>query len=214
MNSISSAGGDPVRRDAAATSSGDAQATGSGDAAAVSPARPAGLPGDDARGHRRLTAAVRESLRALSIQLALLNRQVGARLELREGDIACLDLIDRLGPLSPSALARNSGLHPATLTGVLDRLERGGWITRDRDASDRRGVRIRALRDRQGDLLGLYAPMNSALQQICSGYSESELELIAGFLRRSTDAGHNAAGELASAGENVIQPSATPADHG
>lgn len=164
---------------------------------------------DDTRSHRRLTAVVRESLRELSIQLALLNRQVGVRLELKEADIACLDLIDRLGPLSPSALARGSGLHPATLTGILDRLERGGWIARDRDSADRRGVSIRALRGRQGDLLGLYAPMNSALQQICSGYSESELELIAGFLRRSTDAGHSAAGELASPGDTVNRP---PAD--
>jgi DNA-binding MarR family transcriptional regulator len=157
---------------------------------------------EDPRGRRRLTAAVRDSLRALSIQLALLNRQVGARLELREPDIACLDLIDRLGPLSPSALARAAGLHPATLTGVLDRLERGGWIARDPDSSDRRGVSIRTLHGRQADLLGLYAPMNAALQQICSGYSESELDLIAGFLRRTTDAGHNAARELASPGDS------------
>ena len=201
MTSISSAGRGAARKDAAPTSSGDAAATRA--------ARRAGA-GGEARSHRRLTAAVRESLRELSIQLALLNRQVGARLELREADIACLDLIDRLGPLSPSALATGSGLHPATLTGVLDRLERGGWIARDRDSSDRRGVRIRALRDRQADLIGLYAPMNSALQQICSGYSESELELIATFLRRCTDAGRNAAGELASPGGNVSRPS----DHG
>lgn len=185
-----------------------------GDAGSAGSPRPAAAPAvDDERQRPRLTAAVRQSLRELGIQLALLNRQVGVRLELREGDIACLDLIDRLGPLSPSALARDSGLHPATLTGVLDRLERGGWITRDRDASDRRGVRIRALRDRQGDLLGLYAPMNSALQQICGGYSDSELKLIAGFLRRCTDAGHNAAGELASAGGNLNPPPATPSDH-
>lgn len=150
----------------------------------------------DLHSRRRLTTAVRDSLRALSIQLALLNRQVGSRLELRDADIACLDLIDRLGPLSPSALARATGLHPATLTGVLDRLERGGWIARDRDGSDRRAVRIRALHGRRADLIGLYAPMNSALQRICQGYSESELELIAGFLRRTTEAGQSAAAGL------------------
>jgi DNA-binding MarR family transcriptional regulator len=150
-----------------------------------------------ARGRRRLTAAVRESLRELSIQLALLNRQVGAHLDLRDTDIGSLDLISRYGPLSPSALARRAGLHPATLTGILDRLEHGGWIARERDAPDRRGVRLRALRGRNAELLGLYAPMNSALEQICTGYSEAELELLAGFLRRATEAGHSATSDLA-----------------
>jgi MarR family len=41
---------------------------------------------------------------------------------------SCLDLITRHGPLSPSAPARRAGLHPATMTGILDRLERGGWV--------------------------------------------------------------------------------------
>jgi DNA-binding MarR family transcriptional regulator len=153
-----------------------------------------------ASGRRRLTAAVREALRELSIQLALLNRQVGAHLDLRDADIGCLDLINRYGPLSPSALARRAGVHPATLTGVLDRLEQGGWIVRERDAPDRRGVRLRALRGRNAELLGLYAPMNSALEHICAGYTEAELELLLGFLRRATDAGHSATSELADHG--------------
>jgi hypothetical protein len=40
----------------------------------------------------------------------------------------------------PSALARRIGVHLATMPGVLDRLEAGGWITRERAAEDRRGV--------------------------------------------------------------------------
>src|SRR4029453_2036470 len=80
-----------------------------------------------ARRRRRLAAAIGKSLRELAIQLSLLNHQIGGPLELQDVDIDCLDLIDRRGPLSPSALAREAGLHPATITGILDRLERGGW---------------------------------------------------------------------------------------
>jgi DNA-binding MarR family transcriptional regulator len=90
-----------------------------------------------------------------NIQLSLLNRRVGSRVELSDGDLSCLDLIGREGPFTPSALARVTGLHPATVTGVLDRLERGGWIARDRDAADRRAVQVRALRERNGELLRL-----------------------------------------------------------
>jgi DNA-binding MarR family transcriptional regulator len=153
--------------------------------------------GDHARPRRRQAGAIRADLRALAIQLSLLNHQVSARLELKDTDLDCLDLISRHGPLSPSALARLAGLHPATLTGILDRLQKGGWIARERDPVDRRAVNLRALRDRGGELLGHYAGMNAALDQICADYSEDELELISGFLRRITGAGESATSELA-----------------
>jgi DNA-binding MarR family transcriptional regulator len=149
-----------------------------------------------ARRRRRLAAAIGKSLRDLAIQLSLLNHQVGAQLDLRDVDLDCLDLIDRLGPLSPSALARRAGLHPATITGILDRLESGGWIARERDPADRRAVVVRSLRDRYSDLLRLYAGMNRSMNKIYAGYDESELELIADFLHGTADAGRSATEEL------------------
>jgi DNA-binding MarR family transcriptional regulator len=153
---------------------------------------------DSTRYRRRLSTAVKESLRELSIQLSLLNHHVGARVDLKDVDLDCLDLINRNGPLSPSAIARRAGLHPATMTGIIDRLERGGWVARDRGTADRRAVLIRALRDRNSELLHLYSGMNTALDQICAGYSDAELHLLADFLRRTAHAGQTATDELAS----------------
>ena len=155
--------------------------------------------GDAARRRRRQILGVRESLRELSRQLSLLNHRVSTRLDLRDTDLECLDLITKYGPLSPSALARRAGLHPATMTGILDRLEGGGWITRDRDpdATDRRAVTIRGRRERGAEVLGLYSGMNTSLEQICAGYTDAELELLAGFLRRATEAGRHATSDLA-----------------
>ena len=149
-----------------------------------------------ARRRRRLAAAIGKSLRELAIQLSLLNHQIGARLELQDVDIDCLDLIDRLGPLSPSGLARQAGLHPATITGILDRLESGGWVVRERDQSDRRAVLVRAQRDRYPDLMRLYAGMNRSMNEIYAGYEESELEVIADFLQRTANAGRGATDAL------------------
>lgn len=154
---------------------------------------------DQARRRRRTTATIKESLRELSIQLSLLNHQVGAHVDLKDVDVSCLDLINRHGPLSPSALARRAGLHPATMTGVLDRLQRGGWVTRQRDpdATDRRAVAVHALRDRNPEMFRLYSGMNDSMEQICAEYTDAELELLAGFLRRTTQAGHEATDLLA-----------------
>ncbi|MDQ0774395.1 DNA-binding MarR family transcriptional regulator [Streptomyces aurantiacus] len=151
----------------------------------------------DARRRRRLSSEIRESLRVLGVQLSLLNQQVGARLELKSVDVDCLDLINRHGPIGPSALARLAGLHPATLTGILDRLERGGWIARERDPNDRRATLLRPLRDRNPEILGLYAGMTSAVEEICADYDEAELALLADFLRRTSTAGRGATDELA-----------------
>jgi DNA-binding MarR family transcriptional regulator len=158
---------------------------------------PSKSPGD-VRTRRRLTTAVKESLRELSNQLSLLNHNVSGQVEIRGIDLDCLDIISRHGPLSPTALARRAGLHPATVTGILDRLQRGGWVVRERDphASDRRAVAVRALPDRAGELYSLYSGMNSRLDEICADYTDAELELIAGFVRRTTEAGNHAVEEL------------------
>src|SRR5262245_19941148 len=107
-------------------------------------------------GRRRLTVAVKDSLRQLSIQLSLLKRRVGAQLELKDVDWDVAEIVNRHGPLSPTALARRAGLHPAAMTGVLDRLERAGFVARDRDPSDRRAFTVRALRDRAREVYQLY----------------------------------------------------------
>lgn len=151
-----------------------------------------------ARRRRRTTVAVKQSLRQLRNQLSLLNHQVSANLELKDVDLDCLELITMDGPLSPSALARRAGLHPATMTGILDRLQRGGWIVRERDpeAADRRAIAVRAVPGRTAELYRLYSGMDSAMDGLCAEYSEAELELIAGFLRRTTSAGERATDDL------------------
>lgn len=153
----------------------------------------------DVRQRRRLTAAIKESMRDLGNQLTLLNHHVGSRLEIKDVDFDCLEVINRHGPLSPSALARRAGLHPATMTGVLDRLERGGWITRERDpqATDRRAVTVRATRDRVGEIFHLYAGMNASMDQICDSYDDAQLAVLADFLQRTAGAGRTATEELA-----------------
>ncbi|WP_370939382.1 MarR family transcriptional regulator [Amycolatopsis sp. cg13] len=154
---------------------------------------------DTARRRRRTTAALKESLRELRNQLSLLNHQVGGQLKLKDVDLDCLELISSAGPLSPSALARRAGLHPATVTGILDRLQRGGWIVRERDpdAADRRAVTVRAVPGRTQELFRVYSGMSSAMDDLCAGYTEDELMLIAGFLRRTAEAGRAATDELA-----------------
>lgn len=46
------------------------------------------------------------------------------------------------GPLTMGDLARRGGITEKTITGVIDRLERDGYVHRERDLADRRVVRV------------------------------------------------------------------------
>jgi DNA-binding MarR family transcriptional regulator len=148
------------------------------------------------RERNRLTTGIKRSLRDLSNQIALLNHQVSARLALKDIDLDCLDLISQHGPLSPGEIARRSGVHPATMTGILDRLEAGGWIVRERAATDRRAVQVRALKERTREVVQHYAGMDGSMDVVLAAYDETQLETIADFLSRSTAAGVAATNEL------------------
>src|SRR3954466_3496959 len=130
---------------------------------------------EEIRSRQRSTAAIRDSLRELRIQLALLNYRVGSQVELKDAERDMLDMLDTYGPLSPSALARRAGMHPATMTGVLDRLERGGWIVRERDPNCRRAGLVRVLRDRYANLLRLFSGMSSWMNKLSTVFSEKTL---------------------------------------
>ena len=153
---------------------------------------------EDGRSLQRsqLNQEVRTALRDVSAQLSLLTHRISGHLDLKDTDLQCLDLIDSHGPLSPSTLARQTGLHPATMTGVIDRLERDGWITRERDPADRRGVLLRVLPGRRPDVLRLASGMNAEMAKICAGYHDRDLQTIARFLRQTAVAGRTAIAQL------------------
>ncbi|WP_112136285.1 MarR family winged helix-turn-helix transcriptional regulator [Glycomyces dulcitolivorans] len=143
------------------------------------------------------TDHVTELLRALTVQLRLLNHQVSDRLGLQDVDLECLDLIGRTGPLTPSALSRAADLHPATVTGVLDRLESAGWIRRERVPTDRRAVHLTAEDARTGEVRALYEPLRASIAEVCADFTPEQLATIGAFLDRIVDAGRQATDDLA-----------------
>lgn len=150
-----------------------------------------------ARRRKRLTNRIKDDLRDLSVQLSLLNHQVGSHLDLRDTDLECLDLVSRYGPIGPTALAKRAGLHPATLTGVLDRLERGGWVVRLPNPSDRRSVLVQIIKEKEAEAAAMFSGLNSAMDGICAEYDDADLVKIADFLQRTSRAGRIATDDLA-----------------
>jgi DNA-binding MarR family transcriptional regulator len=149
---------------------------------------------------RGLSREIQLLLRELTSSLHHLNDVVGGRVDLRATDIEVLDLVARHGPMSPGELSTTTGIHPATLTGIIDRLEDGGWMRRAPDSDDRRRVRLEAVWERGGELARLYGPMNRAITALCAELGSEQLTVIRDFLRAISTAGAEAATRIEKGG--------------
>jgi DNA-binding MarR family transcriptional regulator len=112
---------------------------------------------------------------------------LSAKLGLSATEEKALDLLDRLGPLTAKQLAQHSGLAPASVTGLVDRLERKGFASRQPDPADRRRVLIATSPDRLAPLATLFADWARELDELYAGYSDRELETILDFLKTATE---------------------------
>ncbi|MHC9292403.1 MarR family winged helix-turn-helix transcriptional regulator [Mycobacterium sp. LTG2003] len=137
---------------------------------------------------------LRNALRALRIELAIGTRRVAAVTGLKESDLDVLDVLARHGAQSPTALARRMGIHPATMTGVLTRLEKAEWIVRRRDETDRRALQVEPSGfDR---LTEIYRGANERLETIAAELDPDAAAIILDYLGRVCEAVREASAEL------------------
>jgi DNA-binding MarR family transcriptional regulator len=144
------------------------------------------VPRDLKTAPEELPGVVLTILQDLRLTLSLLNRSVGQHFSVNEVDLDCLDILTRHGPHAPGELAQRMGLHLATTTGVLDRLEQGGWIVRERSLSDRRRVMVRADPIQSQRITDHYANAAQELRALCAAYTETELRVVVDFLHRAS----------------------------
>lgn len=117
----------------------------------------------------------------------LFHAAIADRLDLHPTDYKALGILDRLGPLSAGDLARRTGLAPASITNLIDRLERKGFVRRIRESTDRRRVLAEPVEDRVTGARGLFASTRRSLARLFARYSVRDLEVIADFLRRNAE---------------------------
>ncbi len=123
--------------------------------------------------------------RSLATKTVLFHGALAGKLGLSATDLKCLDLLRNSElPLTATDLAEQSGLTGGAITGVVDRLEAGGFVERQRDASDRRRWELRPVPGSRQQVLDLFAPLRGSMAEICADYTDDELETISAFLTR------------------------------
>lgn len=120
-----------------------------------------------------------------STSLVLFQEAVAFRLGLNATDYRCLELILRKGEMTAKALAEELRLTTGAVTGIVDHLERAGYVERLENPADRRSVIVRPLITHRGVEKKLGDTMTSyraAMSELFGKYDADQTATIVDFL--------------------------------
>jgi len=130
---------------------------------------------------------VKERLTTLSRELSgatvLFHAQVAEKVGLSATDHKCLDLALRAEhPLTAGQIADRSGLSTGAVTGVIDRLERAGYVRRVRDPHDRRKVLVEVSKSNLAAYGDAFDGLQQALDRALVDFTADEISVIERYI--------------------------------
>ncbi|WP_246268523.1 MarR family winged helix-turn-helix transcriptional regulator [Nonomuraea typhae] len=98
-----------------------------------------------------------------------------------------LDLLQRRGPLTAGELSQHTGLAPASVSGLVDRLEAKWMVRRIRDLKDRRRIIVEINPDQfaSPEAVAVFEPLMRGLAELYDTYTDEQLELILDYLTKA-----------------------------
>jgi DNA-binding MarR family transcriptional regulator len=82
------------------------------------------------------------SIRRLIQANELYTKELNKKYQISAAQLNCILALDEYGPLPPSKIANHIMVKSSTVTGVVDRLEKKGFVERMRNSPDRRVITI------------------------------------------------------------------------
>ncbi len=134
------------------------------------------------------TPAMVHGLRELVVQLNLFGSEFARTHGLHTTDVrALIALLDaaRAGRIAtPGWLGQQLGLNSASTTALVDRLEKDGLVSRERDARDRRRVKLQVTESAEQLGWSFFGPLIGQAVGVLDSFSPDELATIDEFLAR------------------------------
>ena len=136
------------------------------------------------------------AMRRSSGQGVIFGQTVAGRLGISSSDLECLDFLNLEGRVTAGRLAEVTGLTTGAITGVVDLLEKAGFVRRERDENDRRKVFIATNPANIAKIGAFYEPLQRAVWKDWATYSDDELRLLLRFAAQSYQTMRAATAEL------------------
>jgi DNA-binding MarR family transcriptional regulator len=128
----------------------------------------------------------------------LFNQALADHLRIHSTDLQCVALLDlESGPVSTGEIARLTGLTPGSATRLVDRLEKAGLVVRHPDPADRRRTLVALAPSAQERIGAAWEQPGQAFSAVLEQYNDTELTVIADYLRRAAEVGRAQADRLA-----------------
>jgi DNA-binding MarR family transcriptional regulator len=134
--------------------------------------------------------------RLLSTAAVMFHTRMAELQGLGASDHKALDLLDRFGPLTAGELGERSGLAPASITGLVDRLAEKGLVRRIKDPRDGRRVSIELARERLAGFAHMFEDPVREMTELADEFTDEELETIARYIEGAAKRQQAATGRL------------------
>ena len=125
-----------------------------------------------------LLQELENAMRIVSSQGAMFAKMVADRAGISSADMDCIDFVNVEGRMTAGRLAELTGLTTGAITGVVDRLEKAGFVRRERDESDRRKVFIVPVLEKMMQVGRPYELVKRAMAKQCEAYTDAELKFL------------------------------------
>jgi DNA-binding MarR family transcriptional regulator len=136
--------------------------------------------------------AINQKFREISTETIMFHQAIADVLGLHITDHKGLDLIYRYGPMPAGRLSELTGLTTGAVTGIIDRLEKAGYVRRVNDPKDRRRTIIELTRNKKLErkLEDIFTPLSMRMHKVLSSYSDNELAFLFNVLTKSLEQSH------------------------
>jgi len=124
--------------------------------------------------------------REFSTSVVLFQEAIASKLGLNATDYRCLEFTVRKGPMTAKALAEEVHLTTGAITGIVDHLEKAGYVERLENPKDRRSIIInplitqKELHEKLGNIMDSY---RDAIAELFKRFDANQIAAIVDFLR-------------------------------